>query len=95
MKNKEILDSLVLLQKSYDYLYNVRTEKDEALLCGVQSGLVNLTFKGFQELFGLNGELTKRNCETYPYEISTTYKDVKFIALLTSEDTKEFYNVEE
>lgn len=94
MKNKEILDSLVLLQKSYHYLYNVRTEKDKALLCGVQSNLVNLTFKGFQELFKTGGILTKRDSEVYPYEISTTYKDVKFIALLTSEDTKEFYNVQ-
>ena len=95
MKNKEILNSLVLLQKSYHYLYNVRTENDEALLCGISSYSVNLTIKGFQELFGLNGELTKRDCETYPYEISITYKDVKFIALLTSEEAKEFYNVEE
>lgn len=95
MKNKEILDSLVLLQKSYAYLYGVRTEKDEALLCGLQSSLVNLTFKGFQELFGLNGKLTKLDCETYPYEISTIYKDIKFIALLTFEEAKEFYNVEE
>ena len=48
--------------------------------------------KGFLSKTG--GILTKRDSEVYPYEISTTYKDVKFIALLTSEDTKEFYNVQ-
>lgn len=94
MKNEEILNSLVLLQKSYDYLYNVRTENGEALICGLLSNAVNLTLKGFQELFALSGVITKRNCETYPYEIYTAYKDVTFIALLTSKEAKEFYNVE-
>ena len=95
MKNKEILDSLVLLQKSYDYLYNVKTENGETLLCGLSTGLVNLTLTGFQELFGLSGILTKRGCDTFPYEIAITYKDTTFISLLTSEEAKEFYNVKE
>jgi len=95
MKNREIIDNLVLLHRAFCGLYtDIRTEADNSVLCGVQTCNVNLLAKAFHEFFGLAGTVEKRDASPFTHEVTYVYKDVKFITLLTAEEAKELYNVE-